>query len=145
MRMHLATLLLTALIGTPVVAQNRTCTFTNYGASCGPVFTGGVSRTGNTNHVSMTVTNAASTSRILIMVGAVKLNIALRPVFGGNLACFLLVRPDFMQNHRPDPNGKYVWAHSLPSTHAGIAFAQVAEIKANGTILTSKGLQLICK
>ena len=44
-----------------------------------------------------------------------------------------------------DATGSYVWGHALPAPHIGIAWAQVAELHANGTVLTSNGLELVCK
>ena len=145
MRHTLALTLLVSLLAAPAAAQAHSCTFTSYGTSCGPVLTGKVTPTGNTNYVSMTLTKAAPRGRVLILVGAVKWNVDLRPIFGGTLPCFLLVRPDFLQQHLTDTTGKYVWAHALPASHVGVAYAQVAELRSNGAVLTSNGLELVCK
>jgi len=121
------------------------CKISNYGKSCGPVFNGVVTPTGNTNRVSLTVSEAAPNSRVLIMVGAVPLNLDLRPFFGGTLDCRLFVRLDFLQQHRTNPAGRYVWGHAVPSAYAGSVYAQVAELRTNGSVLTSNGIKLTCE
>ena len=145
MRQLLTVLSLSLILTASATAQAHTCKFTSYGKSCGPVFTGHVAKNGNTNFVTMTVTNAKPAERILILVGAVKLDIDLRPIFGGTLDCRLLVRPDFLQQHLTGTTGSYKWGHALPASHVGVAYAQVAELRANGTVLTSNGLELVCK
>lgn len=145
MRQLLAVLTICLIITASATAQAHTCKFTSYGKSCGPVLTGQVAKTGNTNFVTMTLTNAKPASVVMILVGAVKADIDLRPIFGGTLDCRLLVRPDFLQLHVTSATGVYVWGHALPSTHVGVAYGQVAELRANGTVLTTNGLELICQ
>jgi len=145
MRQLVAILSVCVILTASATAQAHSCNFASYGSSCGPVFTGKVAKIGNTNFVTMTLTKAKPATRILILVGAVRLDIDLRPIFGGTLNCRLLVRPDFIQPHLTDATGSYVWGHALPASHIGIAWAQVAELHANGTVLTSNGLELVCK
>jgi len=145
MRQLLTVLSVALILTAAATAQVHTCQFTSYGKSCGPVLTGKSVKNGNTNFVTMTLTKAQPATRVLILISAVKLDIDLRPIFGGTLNCRLFVRLDFLQQHRTNAAGTYVWGHALPSTHAGVAYAQVAELRTDGTVLTSNGLELLCK
>ena len=81
----------------------------------------------------------------MILVSATRLDIDLRPFFGGSLDCRLFVKPSFFQFHTTSAAGTYTWGHAVPSTHIGLTHAQIAELRSDGTVLTTNGLALACQ
>lgn len=146
LRLPFAVLLATAL-AVPAAAQRKTCTVTSYGKSCGPVYTGKVIPTGNTNRVEFTLSKVRPGARVFIIVGAEKRDIDLRPIFGGVLECRLFVKLSFLQQHIAMKNGRYTWGHALPANNVGTAYTQAAEVRLTGTpaVVTSNAVELTCK
>ncbi len=148
MRNVLTTCLLAAAVSVPVAAQKQTCTVTSFGKGCGPILTGSVTPTGNTNRVTMTMTKAAPNARLLLMVGGATANIGLQPFFGGPADCKLLLVPIFFQQHVTDSNGTYSSARSV-GAFIGTAHAQFAElvVRPSGNVhfLTTNVVTLTCK
>ena len=97
---------------------------TPYGPSCGPVASGTVTPQGNTHRFAFTVTNAAPSTPVLLIVGVSETNV---PINFGH-SCTLLTELYFTQAHRTDMSGSYTWSHALASTFRGTGRVQFAEV-----------------
>jgi hypothetical protein len=109
-------------LAVPAAAQFGPVTATPYGPSCGPTLSADVSQTGNTHRIAFTVSQAAPNSVVILWIGTDEYDV-LFPDFG----CTVLTSAVFIQNHRTDPTGSYVWARSLGDWF-GTAYVQFANV-----------------
>ena len=104
------------------------CGTTDYGTSCGPVASGSVRPQGGTHRVSLSISGAAPTSQVIMVIGLQEIAVPM-PGFEN---CLLHTDWVFWQTHRTDTNGEYTYSRAVPASSMPEFNGQYIEVTFDG-------------